>query len=63
MAAAGSADRRSAKNAARPLNQPRELHLAAWPHHSPKHRSWARHADGTEPRSLSCFLARVERRR
>jgi hypothetical protein len=31
MAAAGGADRRSAKNAARPINQSREAHLAAWP--------------------------------
>jgi hypothetical protein len=34
--AAGGADRRSAKNAARPMNQSREAHLAAWPLHSPE---------------------------
>jgi hypothetical protein len=31
----GGADRRSAKNAAAPLNQSREAHLAAWPLHAP----------------------------
>jgi hypothetical protein len=36
IAAAGGADRRSAKNADRPLNQSREAHLAAWPLHSPR---------------------------
>jgi hypothetical protein len=35
-AAEGGAGRRSAKNAARPLNQSREAHLAAWPLHSPE---------------------------
>jgi hypothetical protein len=34
-AAAGGTDRRSAKNAARPINQSREAHLAACPLHSP----------------------------
>jgi hypothetical protein len=36
IAAAGGADRRSANNAARPMHQSREAHLAAWPHHSPE---------------------------
>jgi hypothetical protein len=36
IAAAGGADRRSAKNAAAPINQSREALLAAWPHHSPE---------------------------
>jgi hypothetical protein len=36
IAAAGGADRRSAKNADRPLNQSREALLAAWPLHSPE---------------------------
>ena len=36
IAAEGGADRRSAKNADRPLNQSREAHLAAWPLHSPE---------------------------
>jgi hypothetical protein len=36
IAAAGGADRRSAKNADRPMNQSREAHLAAWPLHSPR---------------------------
>jgi hypothetical protein len=35
MAAAGGAGRRSAKNAAWPLNQSREAHHSAWPLHSP----------------------------
>jgi hypothetical protein len=36
IAAAGGADRRSAKNADRPMNQSREAHHAARPHHSPE---------------------------
>jgi hypothetical protein len=36
MAAAGGADRRSAKNADRPINQSREAHRSAWPLHSPE---------------------------
>jgi hypothetical protein len=36
IAAAGGAGRRSAKNAAKPLNQSREALLAAWPLHSPE---------------------------
>jgi len=35
-AAEGGADRRSAKNAAAPINQSREAHHSARPHHSPK---------------------------
>jgi hypothetical protein len=35
IAARGGADRRSAKNADRPMHQSREAHLAAWPLHSP----------------------------
>jgi hypothetical protein len=34
--AAGGADRRSAKNAAPPINQSREAHRSAWPLHSPR---------------------------
>jgi hypothetical protein len=34
-AAAGGADRRSTKNADRPLNRSRETHLAAWPVYAP----------------------------
>jgi hypothetical protein len=34
--AGGGADRRSAKNAHRPMDQSREAHLAAWPLHSPE---------------------------
>jgi hypothetical protein len=43
IAAAGSADRRSAKNAAAPMDQSREALLAARPHHSPEGaiRMWA----------------------
>jgi hypothetical protein len=40
IAAAGGADRRSAKNAAAPLNQSREAHLAARPLHEA--RAWSR---------------------
>jgi len=36
IAAVGGADRRSARNAARPMNQSREAHLATWPLHSPR---------------------------
>jgi len=36
IAAVGGADRRSARNAARPMNQSREAHLATWPLHSPE---------------------------
>ena len=36
IAAEGGADHRSAKNAATPMNQPREAHHAAWPLHSPE---------------------------
>ena len=36
IAAAGGADRRSAKNADRPMNQSREAHHSAWPLHSPE---------------------------
>ncbi len=36
MAAAGGADRRSAKNAAAPMDQSREAHHSARPHHSPE---------------------------
>ena len=36
VAAAGGADRRSAKNAAGPMNQSREAHHSAWPLHSPE---------------------------
>jgi hypothetical protein len=35
IAAGGGADRRSAKNADAPMNQSREAHHSAWPHHSP----------------------------
>ena len=35
-AAEGGADRRSAKNAARPIDQSREAHRSAWPLHSPR---------------------------
>jgi hypothetical protein len=42
MAAVGGADRRSAKNADRPINQSREAHHSAWPLHSPEggHARW-----------------------
>ena len=36
IAAEGGADRRSAKNADRPMNQSREAHRSAWPLHSPE---------------------------
>ena len=36
LPAAGGADRRSAKIAAAPINQSREAHHSARPHHSPK---------------------------
>jgi hypothetical protein len=36
MCRRGGADRRPAKNAARPMNQTREGLLAAWPLHSPE---------------------------
>src|SRR5829696_3107626 len=36
IAAEGGADQRSAKNAARPMNQSREAHRSAWPLHSPE---------------------------
>jgi hypothetical protein len=36
IAAEGGADRRSAKNAAAPMDQPREAHRSAWPLHCPK---------------------------
>ena len=35
-AAGGGAGRRSAKNAAAPMNQSREAHHSAWPLHSPE---------------------------
>jgi hypothetical protein len=40
IAAAGGADRRSAKNADRPINQSREAHLAARLPHSPERGSF-----------------------
>ena len=36
IAAAGGADRRSAKNASAGMNQSRETHVAAWPLHFPE---------------------------
>jgi hypothetical protein len=36
IAAIGGADRRSAKNAAAPINQSREAHRSARPYHSPE---------------------------
>ena len=36
IAAAGGADRRSAKNADAPMDQSREAHRSARPHHSPR---------------------------
>ena len=49
MAAAGGADRRSAKNVAAPMNQSREALLAAWPRHSPEGASRRRLLRPTGP--------------
>jgi len=55
IAAAGGADRRSAKNADRPLNQSREAHLAERSLHSPEggHRYAPTRGDRTGARNVA----------